>query len=220
LVRNSHTAQASVFILIKSSVIIEDIKYLQEAKSALMAFYYFDAGDPGNCDLRGLLSSLLIQLSDDSLGCLEVLRCLYTTCGDGRERPSETELAECLKSMLDLPGQLPIYIIVDALDECIETAGNPTPRQSVLDFVGDLVACNHSSLSICITSRPEQDIQATLSHLTSAPRRVSLHEESGQKEDINIYVRYVVHSHRTMHKWSAEHKEITINTLIERAGGS
>jgi hypothetical protein len=193
---------------------------LQEAKSVLIAFYYFDSEHPGNFDLRGLLSSLLIQLTDDSIGCLEVLRYLYTTCEDGREQPSETALAECLKSMLDLPGQLPIYIIVDALDECPDTAGNPTPRQRVLDFVDDLVTRSHASLYICITSRPEQDIQATLNQLTSTSRRMSLHEESGQKEDINVYIRYFAHSNKVMRKWKAENKELVINTLIKRAGGS
>jgi hypothetical protein len=121
--------------------------------------------------------------------------------------------------MLELPGQVPIYIIVDALEECPNTTDTPSPRQKVLDFVDDLIGRSHSSLYICITSRPEQDIQATLNPLTSTSRRVSLHEEVGQQEDINNYILSFVHSNKTMRRWKAEDKELVINTLSERAGG-
>ena len=52
--------------------------------------------------------------------------------------------------------------------------------EKVLNFVRDLVQSNHSNLLICVTSRPEQDINVILNPLTSPSRRVSLHEEGGQ----------------------------------------
>jgi hypothetical protein len=186
----------------------------------LVAFYYFDFKDAAKCHIRGLLSSLLMQLGDDSLGCWDVLHQLYTKCRDGSEQPSEAALGGCLKNMLNIQGQVPIYVIIDALDECPDNTGTPSDRKRVLDFVRDLVGCNHLNLYICITSRPEQDIQATFNSLTSTSRRVSLHEESGQTEDINNYVRDFVHSNEAMRRWKAEHKELVINTLTNRAGGS
>ena len=186
----------------------------------MVTFYYFDFKDAAKRHLRGLLSSLLMQLGDDSLGCWDVLHRLYTKSRDGSEQPSEATLAGCLKHMLDLQGQVPIYVIIDALDECPDTSGTPSDRKKVLDFVRDLVGCRHSTLYICITSRPEQDIKATLDPLTPTSRRVSLHEESGQREDINNYVRSFVHSNEAMRRWKAEDKELVINTLTERAGGS
>jgi len=211
--------QLQEFISLISSAIIEDIKPLRKAKSALIAYYYFDFNDATKRHLRGLLSSLLMQLCDHSFGCWDVLYQLYASCKDGSEQASEAALAGCLKNMLELPGQVPIYIIVDALDECPNTTDTPSPRQKVLDFVDDLIGRNHSSLYICITSRPEQDIQATLNPLTSTSRRVSLHEEVGQKEDINNYILSFVHSNKIMRRWRDEDKELVINTLSERAGG-
>jgi hypothetical protein len=192
---------------------------LRETKSALIAYYYFDFKDAAKRHLRGLLSSLLMQLGDHSFACWDVLYQLYASSKDGSEQASEAVLAGCLKNMLELPGQVPIYIIVDALDECPDTTDTPSPRQKVLDFVDDMIGRNHSSLCICITSRPEQDIQATLNPLTSTSRRVSLHEEVGQREDINNYILSFVHSNKTMRRWRDEDKELVINTLSERAGG-
>jgi hypothetical protein len=212
--------QRWALISLISSTIIEDIKHLREAKSAVVAFFYFDFKDAAKRHLRGLLSSLLMQLGDDSLGCWDVLYQLYSKCREGSEQPSEAALAGCLKSMLDVPGQVPVYIVIDALDECPDTTGTPSDRNKVLDFVDDLVGSKHSSLYMCISSRPEQDIQSTLNPLTSASRRVSLHEEGGQREDINSYIRYFVNSNKTMQGWSAQDKELVIDTLMKNAGGT
>ena len=192
---------------------------MQETRSVLFAYYYFDFQDASKRDLRGLLSSLLMQLSEYSVVCCEILYRLYTTRGDGSDQPSEAALVACLKDMLEFQAQVPIYIIVDALDECPIATGTPSPRKRVLDFMKDLVGRKHSNLHICITSRPEQDIQATLNPLTSPSRQVSLHEEIGQMEDINNYIRFFVYSDETMRRWRAEDKELVINTLSERAGG-
>jgi hypothetical protein len=121
--------------------------------------------------------------------------------------------------MLDLLGQIPVYIIVDALDECPNQNGTPSAREKVLDFVDDLIQANHPNLFVCITSRPEQDITDVFNPLTSSKRRVSLHEESGQKEDINRYVDAFVHKDKSMKRWRDEDKKRVIDTLTERAGG-
>jgi hypothetical protein len=121
--------------------------------------------------------------------------------------------------MLELPGQVPIYIIVDALDECPDTTDSLSPCQKVLDFVNDLMRQRHSSLYICITSCPEQDIQAILNPLTPALHRVSLHKEVGKKEDIDNYICSFVHSNKIIWSWRDKDKELIVNTLLERAGG-
>jgi hypothetical protein len=121
--------------------------------------------------------------------------------------------------MLELPGQLPIFVVMDAIDECPITIGTPSAREKVLKFVEDLVQSNHSNLFVCITSRPEQDIKTVLNPLTPASRRVSLHEEVGQREDIDHYVRSFVHGDREMRRWRTDDKELVIKTLSERAHG-
>ena len=78
---------------------------------------------------------------------------------------------------------------------------------------------NYSNLFLCITSRPEQDIQTALNPRTPASGRVALHDECGQKEDIYNYIRSFVSADRAMRRWREEDKELVINTLSERAGG-
>ena len=192
---------------------------MRHAESALIAYYYFDFKDASKRDARGMLTSLLFQLGNHSNCCWDVLHNLYTRCDDGSGQPSDASLVGCLRSMLEVAGQVPIFVILDALDECPSSDGTPSAREKVLDFVEIIVASNYSNLFICITSRPEQDIQSVLNPLTSARRRVSLHEEHGQREDINRYVRCFVRDDRTMRRWREEDKEVVINTLSERADG-
>jgi hypothetical protein len=108
------------------------------------------------------------------------------------------------ETMLALEGQGPTYIILDALDEC-------PPREEVLELVKDLVGLHLPNLHISVTSRPEPDIQIVLEHLTERP--MSLHDESGQKEDIANYVSSSVHSDRRMGRWWEEDKELVIKTI-------
>jgi hypothetical protein len=207
------------FLLLTSSAIIEDVKNIRGASSTLIAYYYFDFRDASKRTLRGLLTSLLFQLGGDDEHCEDILYQLYKTCRDGSEQPSDSALVKCLETMLDLPGQLPIFVVIDALDECPSNTGTPSAREEVLDFVENLVGSNHSNLFLCITSRPEQDIQTVLNPLTSARYRVSLHKEVGQRGDINNYVRSFVHKDREMRRWREEDRELVITTLCGRAHG-
>jgi hypothetical protein len=202
-----------------SYAIIEDIKSMREARSALITYYYFDYKDISKRNVHGLLTSLLFQLADDSDLCRDQVYELYKMCRDGSDQPSDAALAKCLKSILELPQQLPIFVIMDALDECPSTTGTPSSREEVLNFVEDLVGAEHSNLFICITSRPEQDIQSYFHPLTSPSCRVSLHEEQGQRQDIYNYVHSFVHADRAMRRWRTDDKELVITTLSERAQG-
>ena len=48
---------------------------------------------------------------------------------------------------------------------------------------------------------------------------MSLHDETGQKQDIIDYVTYVVRSDPRMRRWREEDKDLVIKTLSEKAGG-
>jgi len=119
--------------------------------------------------------------------------------------------------MLTVKAQGPTYIIMDALDECPITSTIPSPREEVLDLVEELVGMHLTNIHICITSRPEHDIQAILKDLTL--RAVSLHDESGQQEDIINYVTSFVRSDRKVRRWRDEDKDLVIKILSEKADG-
>ena len=184
-----------------------------------MAYFYFDFKDLSKQTCHDLLLSLVFQLSTRSGPCCDVLHRIYKTHEDGNRQPSDDTMKECLKEMLRLPGQGPIFIILDALDECPDSSGIPSPRDEVLQLVEELVSLRLQQLHICATSRPEIDIRAVLEPL--ALRSVSLHDESGQKTDIAEYVRNVVNlsPSMAMRRWRDDDKNLVIETLTERADG-
>jgi len=202
-----------------SSTVIQVIETMYKAGNASMAYFYFDFRDVNKqrpCDLVG---SLLAQLSAHSAPRYDILSNLYLAHDEGKKQPSDNDLVECLKKMLALPDQHPTYLIIDALDESPNTPGIPSPRERVLQLVKELVEICVPNLHICVTSRPEVDIRMVLEPLTS--RRVSLHDQSGQKDDIEDYVRSIVYSssEQIMKRWRTEDKELVIKTLSERADG-
>ena len=188
-----------------------------DAGRASIAYFYFDFSDVDKQKLCNVLPSLLVQLSARSDRCCDILSRLYSAHDRGVRKPSDRAMAECLKQMLALAGQGPTYIVLDALDECPVTSTIPSPREEVLELVEDLIRLHLPNLHICVTSRPEPDIQIVLERLTERP--VSLHDESGQKEDIAKYVSSSVHSDRRMGRWREEEKELVIKTLSEKADG-
>ena len=124
-----------------------------------------------------------------------------------------------LEKMLKLPSSEPIYVILDALDECPDTSGLRSSRERVLAFVTKLVGLELPNLRLCVTSRPEVDIRNVLEPLTSTLNRISLHDEEGQRKDIAEYVRSVVYSDGKMMRWRDQDKELVIETLSSRANG-
>ena len=202
-----------------SSTVIQDIEAMCEADNASMAYFYFDFRDAKKQGLRDLLTSLLTQLSARSGPRCDILSDLYLAHDLGKKQPTDGALAEFLKKMLALPNQCPTYLIIDALDESPTTSGIPSPRETVLELLEELVDLSLPDLHICVTSRPEIDIRNVLKPLTS--HRVSLHDQSGQRKDIEEYVRSVVYSssEQIMRRWRMEDKELVIETLSERADG-
>ena len=202
-----------------SSTVIQDIENMCKAGNVSMAYFYFDFRDANKQGLRDLVCSLLTQLSAHSAPHCDILSNLYSAHDEGKRQPSDSDLARCLKEMVTLPNQRPTFLIIDALDESPNTPGIPSPRERVLQCVRELIEICVPNLRICVTSRPEIDIRKALEPLT--PRRVSLHDQSRQKEDIADYVRSIVYSNseQIMGRWRTEDKEHVIKTLSERANG-
>jgi hypothetical protein len=119
--------------------------------------------------------------------------------------------------MLKASGPIPIYLIIDALDECPNIIKLPPPREKVLELIEKLVKLNLPNLHLCITSRPEVDIRVSLEPLTTLC--ISIHDQSGQKKDIEDYVRSMVYSDKSMRRWRDEDKNLVVETLTEKADG-
>jgi hypothetical protein len=186
---------------------------------ASMAFFYFDFRDVNKQHWRDLVHSLLTQLSTQSSPCCDILSRLYSSHGNGAQQPNDDALKRCLMEMLTVRDRHPIYLIMDALDESPDTSEVPSPRNRILRLLKELVDLHLPNVRICVTSRPEFDIRDFLERLKS--HQVSLHDQSGQKQDIADYVRSVVYSDSEpyMRRWRKEDKEFVIGNLTTRADG-
>ena len=199
-----------------SSTVIEEIKTMQKSGRALLAVYYYDFQEDKKRDLYGLLSSVLFQLSDQSDSYHSILSTFYSTHLNGARSPSDGELIRCFVDLLKLPSQ-PIYLIVDALDECPSTSSLSFPREELLSLLEDLVEEHLPNLRICVTSRPEVDIKTILEPL--AFRSLSLHDASGQQEDIKNYIKSIVSTNKKMQNWSPHLKQL-VTDVLTRADGT
>ena len=161
--------------MLASSTTIEDIETLRKPGTASLGFFYHDFRNDQKKDHRGLFSSLLVQLCRQSDSYSDLLTDFYLRHGSGSRKPNDSALIWWLIDVLELPGQAPMYLIVDALDECPNTS-LPSPRENVLNLF-ELIDSHFPNLRTCVTNRPEIDIKLLLEPL--AFRSISLHDERG-----------------------------------------
>ena len=181
-----------------------------------MAYFFFDFKDTAKQDVHAFLSSVLVQLSSQSDSFRNILLEFYSAHQRGSEQPSDGALMQCLEKMLKVPSNIPLFLIVDALDECPDISG---VRERVLKLVVELVGLHLSNLRICITSRPEVEIRKVLEPLTSTSNRISLHDEDGQKKDVANYITSIVNSDQKITTLREKDKELVVKTLSNRADG-
>ena len=189
---------------------------LRDAGQASLAYFFFDFRDKEKQSVRNFLTSILIQLSAH-LDCRKILSHVYRAHGNGTQQPSIDLLKYCLCKMLLVAAQQPVYVIIDAIDECPNFSGLPTPRAVLLDLLEELVELRIPNLHICITSRPDIDIKIVLEPL--AYSTISLHDESGQQKDISDYVCKTVNSNRKMRRWRDKDRKLVVEVLSEKADG-
>jgi hypothetical protein len=182
---------------------------------ANIAYYYFDFRDSKKQDCYGLLSSLILQLSVQSDLCSNILSKLYSANGPVLS-PTLIALKTCIKDMLSQPGQGPIFIIVDGLDECPSSPGLQSARGKVLELIKELVGLGLPDVHLCVASRPEIDIQKEFESLNSL--QISLHDEAGQEADIIAYIKSLVNANNAP-DWTEEDENLVINTLSHKANG-
>ena len=197
------------------SAIIDDLKGKRAIGLADVAYHYFDFRDSKKQDCYGLLSSLVLQLSFQSDSCSQILSKLYSDNGP-LIKPTLIVLKTCIKDMLSQPGQGPIYIIVDGLDECPNPPGTRSARGKVLELIKELVDLQLPNVHLCVASRPEIDIQKVLDSLN--PVQISLHDEPGQEADIVTYITSVVNSNKVP-DWTEDDENLVVKTLSQKANG-
>src|SRR5437588_4910777 len=74
-----------------SSAVIEEIGTMQESGLACLAMYYYDFREAKKKDIRGLLSSVLFQLCNQSDSYHRIISTFYSTHLNGAQSPSDDE---------------------------------------------------------------------------------------------------------------------------------
>src|ERR1700730_2311417 len=122
-----------------SSAIIQDIDDMRKSQPAILTFFYCDFREERKRDLRGLLSCLLLQLCRQSDSYCDLLSKFFSDHEHGSQHASDAALVRCLKNILELPRQHPVYLIVDALDECPNPPVRLPHRKEVLHLLEELI---------------------------------------------------------------------------------
>jgi hypothetical protein len=190
-----------------------------------VAYFFFDFRDAKKQDARALISSFLVQLSHQSYSYRDKLLTLYSSHRHGSGLPTYSALRGCLEEMLKLQTEVPVYLIIDALDECpdrrIDPHGIQSSRGKVLELLKGLVELRIPNLRLFTTTRPENDIRAVLKPLNPfICTSISLNDEEGQKKGIISYISHTAHLLMNINGWGEEQKKLVIDLLSSRADGT
>ncbi|RDW65591.1 hypothetical protein BP5796_10283 [Coleophoma crateriformis] len=190
-----------------SSTVINSI---QGDSRFIMAYYFFDFNNDEKQTLRGLLLSLLEQLSKARTQISASLKSLYAEYQSGQRASDTASLKETILSVLNEhvnEGSKHIFLMIDALDECKED-------DIVLKFIKRLQN-TYSYLHIYIASRPKQEIKLHMEGLQAST--VILNDVNGV--DIEMYVSEQLESRALLRHTPQEIKDRIHRTLIEKASG-
>jgi hypothetical protein len=190
-----------------SSAIIHDL--LQRLNSAA-AYFFFDGRDSQK-DFQlhdKLIRSLIWQFSLKCEGRVpKVLMDLYACCGKGHQEPTLDDLQDALQRILD--GFSSTFIILDALDECVE-------REKILNWIQTFILQGDINLGLhlIVTSCPEQEIENKF----KSYHYLDFVEES-VNHDLVAYVDYQLQNNSNLQKWDTETQEQVKLKLMKQADG-
>ncbi|KAJ5692584.1 hypothetical protein N7462_002007 [Penicillium macrosclerotiorum] len=150
------------------STIIENVQDLcasGKSSRSICIYYYFDFKYPKRQTLDGLVKSALAQFCQQSTNIPSEVVELYEERGRKGQDPSPEKIKETLILLLKQHSGR-TYIILDALDESRE-------QENILDLISKIQDGQGWSVNALISSRKEQQIEASLSFL--ATQKISLH---------------------------------------------
>ena len=193
---------------IQSSAIIENLASLcSQDPSMAIAYFYFDFRNPRKLHVIDLLKSLVSQLSDCSTDALCILQSLYSKHQDGRTQPSSDVISDVLQDILRVGKRM--FIIVDAVDECVE-------REELLLWLEKVTASVQPNVRVFCTSRSERELEESLDSLATTIVDFDKNLVDG---DIQVYLTNQLRSDKRLSKWQPEVQKEIEDKLIAGAHG-
>ncbi|CAN9433148.1 unnamed protein product [Alternaria alternata] len=178
-----------------STVIEQVFSRVSGQDNVAFAYFYFTFSDAQKQNYTSVLLSMVAQLSRKR-SVHPLLRAAYSQAPS--QKPSSEVLEHILLALLE--ESKTSYLVVDALDECLEEQ-----REKTLAGFRRIAQCL-PEIRLLITSRKEADIEDLLS--SWAVTRFGIDEES-VNQDIDLYVKNALATDRKLVKLqSATKKEI------------
>ncbi|KAF7347073.1 Pfs domain-containing protein [Mycena venus] len=185
-----------------SSTIVSTLR----EKAMPLVFFYFDTTSSGQRTVTQLLCSLVNQLSVKAQPPDRRLNALWSSYNNGQHLPSNTALfADALLPILREIRE-PVYIILDALDECSE-------RDKLLRLITEIMDARLLRVHVLVTSRPE----VLHSSIDLVQRAVQVSFEGCTDPDIESYISERLSNFEI--DWSDDRKNQIKTGLLKRGGG-
>ncbi|KAF8344401.1 ankyrin repeat-containing domain protein [Amanita rubescens] len=189
------------------STVIKDIQCIVQKGSTAMGYFYCDISDAKKRSvtdiLRGLVTSLLAQEPSD----LSILEKAYWDHMDGISKPSDDKLLEVLRGFI--AGFKLVYLLVDALDECLDI-------EKILEFIQSLHKCGFVQCHLLVTSRKEQQIFESMALIKPVEIDMS---KMPVDDDIAKYIDHTIQSSFQLRRWKPNDKASIRKALLENAKG-
>ncbi|KAG5817884.1 hypothetical protein H9Q71_001671 [Fusarium xylarioides] len=134
----------------KTILITMILDYLLQLDTYTTLAFFFDFNDARKQKLEDLLRLLAIQLYHTGNEAARRLDSLFTSHDDGRRQPDTNALSACVDIMIQIAGK--VFIIIDALDECIA-------REELVQWLKHLAS---RKAQLIVTGRPEIEFQSAI----------------------------------------------------------
>ncbi|KAJ7059379.1 ankyrin repeat-containing domain protein [Mycena amicta] len=187
------------------STVIED---LLVTPGSVLAYFYFYYGEANKQSPRGMLCSIISELEEQLLHAPSPLLGLYKKLGSGAHEPSIPELTACLNSLVIALSGRPIFIVVDAVDECAKP-------KDLAPILNDLLHSVQGCMHVFVTSRPEDGVTKILHPLTTCELDLS----SAIKGDIALHLGHVLSKEHPFCSWKQVHRDRVFTHLLEHSDG-
>ena len=141
-----------------------------------------------------MIRSLIVQLSQQCVKIPATLETLHSSCDNGQRQPSLYALFDVLQDMIHQFPQA--YIVLDALDECID-------RAELMSTLEGIAGWRLDKLHLLVTSRRERDIESSLECLVE-DRNIICLQSKLVDEDIRRYVHQRLSTDKELKKWQKD----------------
>ena len=190
-----------------SATVIEDVRqFCSTNPDNCYAYYYFDFNDAAKRKPKSMVSLLLATLGCNMESPPQCIRDLHDKHLSGQQEPSLDDMVSALVSVLQ--GRRKVYILLDALDECLEQA-------TLLKCICTIES-TCKNVSIFVSSRREYNItEALVDRVTYDIDMITAAVDA----DIELFVQNFLSTDRALGKWPSDIRAEIKDELCRRSGG-